>query len=111
MATPETPSSLGVCSKYANNSCCSPSVAEQVPKARLYGDLFTWERCDGVPSRGYSMSEKCRQWFRDELCLYECDAQIGAIVLLWRVLWRVVIYRSACLFECQAGLRHSTCIG
>lgn len=92
MASPETASSLGMCGKYANNSCCSPSVADMVPKGRLYGDLYTWDRCDGVPRKDYSMSEKCRQWFRDELCLYECDAQIGMLVLYMCVYLCVSVY-------------------
>lgn len=75
VSSAETVDDLGMCQKYANNSCCNPDVAKNVPRGMLYGEDYLWDRCD--PVMNVTMSEQCRRWFRAESCLYECDVNAG----------------------------------
>jgi len=65
---------FGECHQYHDQSCCTSDVAHDVDTLKnLYGSDYHWDRCG-------ALSQSCENFFVEEACFYECDANTG----LWR---------------------------
>ncbi|CAH8543103.1 unnamed protein product, partial [Heterobilharzia americana] len=56
------------CSSWSSLSCCNSLIFEGIANKSLYN--FTHSHCG-------SMSEKCQQVFKKDLCFYECSPNLG----------------------------------
>ncbi|GMH34189.1 hypothetical protein BSKO_02023 [Bryopsis sp. KO-2023] len=68
--------SLGKCSKYDANACCSSETGAKIEDHTLYGADYAWDRCYENKNIG-EFPPKCWRWFVEEYCFYECDVSAG----------------------------------
>lgn len=68
--------SLGKCSKYDANACCSSETGARIDDHTLYGADYAWDRCYENKNIG-KFPDKCWRWFVEEYCFYECDVSVG----------------------------------
>lgn len=84
----------GACSKYSQGSCCSAETSLAIKNNTFFSPQadYRWDRCyakfpeiktlvtaDPALSAQY---DRCERWFHQELCLFECDVNVGASPLL-----------------------------
>ncbi|KII66031.1 Folate receptor alpha [Thelohanellus kitauei] len=66
---------MGICRPWAQESCCDTKTAQQITA----NDIFY---IPGVPFSqcpNHTLSKKCKQYFKYDLCLYHC----GSMFLHW----------------------------
>jgi len=59
------------CHPWASAACCDESTVENQDIIKtLYGEEYHWDLCGPV-------SPECTRFYVQEVCLYECDANVG----------------------------------
>ncbi|XP_055338689.1 folate receptor beta-like [Paramacrobiotus metropolitanus] len=68
-----------VCSAWSGNSCCNATVAASITNLSNNDSLtwlnFRWDHCDKP------LSAKCRSFFVQDLCFYECSPNMGPWII------------------------------
>ncbi|CAG5121900.1 unnamed protein product [Candidula unifasciata] len=57
------------CSPWASRSCCTPATAEGLSVSPRWLN-FEWDHCQ-------TLTPQCREYFRMDLCFYECSPNVG----------------------------------
>ncbi|XP_067143349.1 folate receptor gamma-like [Centruroides vittatus] len=60
------------CIPWKDRSCCTENTSQEIHR-NIYN--FDLDHCE--QETGHQMSEECRQHFRQDLCFYECEPNIG----------------------------------
>ncbi|XP_062983976.1 folate receptor alpha-like [Elgaria multicarinata webbii] len=69
------------CSPWKDNSCCTVNTSQEAHMDTSYLYNFNWNHC-GI------MSEKCKQHFIQDTCLYECSPNLGPWIKQVDQSWR-----------------------
>lgn len=58
------------CSPWKDNACCTLNTTQAAHQDASYLYNFNWNHCG-------AMSDKCKQHFIQDTCLYECSPNLG----------------------------------
>ena len=62
------------CASWKGMSCCSKNTTTQLHMTDAKWNGFNYDHC-------YPISDKCRDYFLKELCMYECDPYLGQFIV------------------------------
>jgi len=63
------------CQPWRDRSCCTHNVSRAVHEINMYN--FEWDHCTDVKP----MSNACKRHFKQDLCFYECEPNLGPWVV------------------------------